>query len=244
MQVVLRRIMAITVSAAGVATCIFAVQAGEMAVSAASTLRAARTYEPINAIRRQVPTVPRLLAVSSAAPYTVRPGDTLSSIAKHFYGNPNYWPNIYWANHPHPVVWADLITVGEQLSLPPMPAHVAAWPSQLAPAPVVVTVSAPATSPPPAAPVQTAPVSTAPISTAGDSSFAQCVVERESGGNPQVMNSTGHYGLFQFSYSTWVAYGGAPGAFGDATAAQQWQVFNTAMALPGGADNWAPYDGC
>lgn len=238
MQAVLRRVMAITVSAAGVATCIFAVQAGNLTESTASTVRVARTLEPINAIRRQVLTVPRLLTVSTAAPYTVRPGDTLSSIAKHFYGDPNDWPNIYWANHPHPIQWADLISVGEQLKLPPMPAHVAAWPKQLAPTPVIVTVSVPVT-PPPAAPVQTAPVSTT-----GDSSFAQCVVARESGGNPQVMNSTGHYGLFQFSYSTWVAYGGAPGAFGDATASQQWAVFDAAMATPGGAGNWSPYDGC
>ena len=74
--------------------------------------------------------------------------------------------------------------------------------------------------------------------------FGNCVVERESGGNPQVMNSTGHYGLYQFSFSTWVAYGGAPGDFGHASVAEQEQVFMNAMATPGGANNWAPYDGC
>ena len=75
-------------------------------------------------------------------------------------------------------------------------------------------------------------------------SFAQCVIQRESGGNSQVMNSTRHYGLYQFSYGTWVAYGGSPAAFGHASVAQQNQVFANAMATPGGANNWRPYDGC
>jgi resuscitation-promoting factor RpfA len=75
-------------------------------------------------------------------------------------------------------------------------------------------------------------------------SFGQCVVSRESGGNAQVMNSSGHYGLFQFSASTWTEYGGDPADFGNASAAQQIAVFQTAMNSPGGEGNWAPYDGC
>jgi hypothetical protein len=58
------------------------------------------------------------------------------------------------------------------------------------------------------------------------------------------MNSSGHYGLYQFSASTWAAYGGNPSTFGNASAAEQTQVFNNAMATPGGASNWSPYDGC
>jgi hypothetical protein len=73
--------------------------------------------------------------------------------------------------------------------------------------------------------------------------FGQCVVARESGGNAQVMNSSGHYGLYQFSASTWAAYGGNPGDFGHASVAEQNQVFNTAIAR-GGQSNWSPYDGC
>ena len=42
----------------------------------------------------------------------------------------------------------------------------------------------------------------------GDSSFQECVIARESGGNSQVMNSSGHYGLYQFSASTWAATAG------------------------------------
>jgi Transglycosylase-like domain/LysM domain len=73
--------------------------------------------------------------------------------------------------------------------------------------------------------------------------FESCVIARESGGNSQVMNSSGHYGLYQFSEATWVAYGGAPGDFGHASAAEQHQVFSNAIAQ-GGQSNWSPYDGC
>jgi hypothetical protein len=57
------------------------------------------------------------------------------------------------------------------------------------------------------------------------------------------MNSSGHYGLYQFSASTWAAYGGNPADFGHASAAEQNQVFANAMAA-GGQSNWSPYDGC
>jgi len=77
----------------------------------------------------------------------------------------------------------------------------------------------------------------------GSSSFEQCVIARESGGNSQVMNSSGHYGLYQFSESTWEAYGGSAASFGHASAATQRQVFDNAMAQ-GGQSNWSPYDGC
>jgi hypothetical protein len=77
----------------------------------------------------------------------------------------------------------------------------------------------------------------------GSSSFQQCVIARESGGNSQAMNSSGHYGLYQFSASTWAAYGGNPADFGNASVAEQNQVFGNAVAA-GGQSNWAPYDGC
>jgi hypothetical protein len=57
------------------------------------------------------------------------------------------------------------------------------------------------------------------------------------------MNSSGHYGLYQFSASTWAAYGGSPGSFGNASVAQQNQVFSNAIAQ-GGQSNWSAYDGC
>ena len=76
------------------------------------------------------------------------------------------------------------------------------------------------------------------------SGFEACVISRESGGNAQVMNPSGHYGLYQFSASTWQAYGGSAADFGHASAFEQRRIFLNAMATPGGAANWSPYDGC
>jgi Transglycosylase-like domain/LysM domain len=81
------------------------------------------------------------------------------------------------------------------------------------------------------------------VSPGSYSGFQACVIARESGGNSQVMNSTGHYGLYQFSSATWAAYGGNPADFGRASVAEQNQVFGNAIAQ-GGQSNWAPYDGC
>ena len=75
------------------------------------------------------------------------------------------------------------------------------------------------------------------------SSFEACVIARESGGNSQVMNSSGHYGLYQFSASTWQAYGGSASSFGNASASEQRRIFLNAIAQ-GGQSNWSPYDGC
>jgi LysM repeat protein len=97
-------------------------------------------------------------------------------------------------------------------------------------------------------PIRSAPVQAVAVARATavvpQSGFQACVIARESGGNPQVMNASGHYGLYQFSASTWAAYGGSPADFGHASEAEQNQVFANAMATAGGASNWSPYDGC
>jgi LysM repeat protein len=188
--------------------------------------------------------------------YTVQPGDSLSSIAQHFYDNSAAWPVLYWHNHSR-IHWANDITAGQVLRIPAEPAEIPAAPSQLGPSvPTVTTHHAArhASSAPVVAqstPTQQAP-DPVPVTTTTSGSlgvipggaFGECVVQRESGGNPQVMNSSGHYGLFQFSFSTWVGYGGNPNDFGHASVAEQEQVFATALASPGGENNWAPYDGC
>jgi len=179
------------------------------------------------------------------AKYTVKSGDTLSDIAKRVYHSPAYWPVLYWANHSQ-IKYANIIEVGQKLTVPAKPAKVPGAPSVLgpaAPAPVqsTVTTSAPVTY------GQSAPVYSAPTQSAstytGGGSFQSCVIARESGGNSQVMNSSGHYGLYQFSSGTWAAYGGNPASFGNASVGEQNQVFNNAIAA-GGQSNWAPYDGC
>jgi LysM repeat protein len=202
-------------------------------------------------------------AATATAParYTVQPGDSLSAIAGREYHNADAWPVLYWANH-HQIRWANEIQVGQVLKVPAKPGHIPAPPAQLAPAPPVAahTVSdvkprhasttrvraQSAPAPAPATPVHhsdPAPSSDRVSGPWPGGAFGNCVVERESGGNPQVMNSSGHYGLYQFSASTWAAYGGNPADFGHASVAEQEHVFMNALARHG-ESNWAPYDGC
>jgi LysM repeat protein len=200
----------------------------------------------------RTPSVTELLAASrnavkekAAAPvsYRVRSGDTLSSIAGRFYRDPAAWPAIYNANRSK-IRWANVITTDEVLSIPAKPTHIPTAPKQLGPE-VYAPRHAAATTDVQAAPTQQSTVQT--DSYYGGSypggAFGACVVERESGGDPNIWNASGHYGLYQFSESTWIAYGGAASEFGDATVAEQNQVFANALAR-GGEDNWAPYDGC
>lgn len=158
--------------------------------------------------------------------YAVQPGDTLSSIAAAHMGSASAWPAIWKANN---LADPDAIQIGQNLTIPPPGTPVPAIP-----------VSAPKPAP---APVETVSVDNAYVNPRGYGGFQQCVIERESGGNPQVMNGSGHYGLYQFSYSTWVAYGGSRADFGHASVAEQNQVFANAMARHG-ESNWSPYDGC
>jgi hypothetical protein len=188
-------------------------------------------------------------AAATARKYTVKSGDTLSDIAKRAYHDDRFWTAIYWANHRH-LQYANQITVGEVLTVPAKPAKAPAAPKTLgpapAPAPASVTTADVATGTA-QQPVQSyssqSSSSTSTVSTSGDSAFQACVIQRESGGNAQVMNSSGHYGLYQFSASTWAAYGGNPADFGNASVAEQNQVFNNAIAA-GGQSNWSLYDGC
>ena len=176
------------------------------------------------------------------AKYVVKSGDTLASIAQHLYASSNYWPVLYWANHGQ-IKYANEITAGQALTVPAKPAKIPGAPKALAPAPSTTSTASYGgsySSASTAAPAQTQ----APSSYSGSTgSFQACVIAAESGGNSQVMNSSGHYGLYQFSSSTWAAYGGNPASFGNASVSEQNQVFANAMAA-GGQSNWAPYDGC
>jgi Tfp pilus assembly protein FimV len=175
------------------------------------------------------------------ASYTVRSGDSLSAIAGKVYHKQNAWPVLFWANRDK-VHWANMLGEGQVLKVPALPAKIPAAPSQLGPAPA--PVAAPAAAAAPAATSVSAPAQASGSGTySGGGGFASCVIARESGGNSQVMNSSGHYGLYQFSASTWQAYGGSAADFGHASVSEQNRVFNSALAQ-GGQSNWSPYDGC
>jgi LysM repeat protein len=168
--------------------------------------------------------------------YTVEAGDSLSAIAVRAYHNQKAWPVLYWANRSK-IHWANVIEPGQVLRIPVKPARIPGPPALLGPAPAPAAQIAASQATPATAAAQ----GTAEVSSGG--SFAQCVIARESGGQTQVMNATGHYGLYQFSASTWAAYGGSPADFGHASVSEQNQVFNNAIAS-GGQSNWSAYDGC
>ncbi len=174
--------------------------------------------------------------------YVVKPGDTLASIAQRLYHSADYWPVLYWANHGK-IKYANEIQAGQLLTVPAKPAKIPGAPKEIAPAPApAASTASSGQGYSSASTTQAAPVQAASTYN-GSGGFQACVIAAESGGNSQVMNSSGHYGLYQFSASTWAAYGGNPADFGNASVAEQNQVFNNAMAA-GGQSNWAPYDGC
>jgi LysM repeat protein len=182
-------------------------------------------------------------SASTSRTYKVKAGDSLSKIAQHYYSESAAWPVIYYANR-HSIKSANEISVGQKLTIPAKPAKIPAAPA----VPVAAPVSQVSTSAAPAQVTSTAqPASTyhsQPASTySGGSGFQSCVISRESGGNSQVMNGSGHYGLYQFSEGTWEAYGGSASSFGNASVAEQNQVFNNAISQ-GGESNWSAYDGC
>jgi LysM repeat protein len=208
-------------------------------------------------------------ASTPTSSYVVQPGDTLSAIAA---AHGTSWSALAEANHlanPNLIFPGQVLVLGSSTSSEYAPSYhsvsysAPAESTYSAPvqhttysAPAESTYSAPVQHTTYSAPVQhtsysapsvhtvsASPVSSSSSSVTPSSSFQSCVISRESGGNASATNSSGHYGLYQFSASTWAAYGGSPSTFGHASAAQQTAVFNNAMAQ-GGASNWAPYDGC
>jgi LysM repeat protein len=176
----------------------------------------------------------REAAARPPAEIVVRPGDSVSGIAARYHIE---WPGLFEANRAVIGGNPNLLVPGERLRIPSA-ASAARLAASYQPVATVTLV--------PSAPVSTEPVVeqaaySEPTAPAG--SFQQCVISRESGGDAQVMNGSGHYGLYQFSYSAWVAAGGNPADFGSASVAEQNQVFATAYA-DDGTSPWAPYDGC
>ena len=156
--------------------------------------------------------------------YTVRPGDTLSAIARHEYGKAADWPALWWANR-HQVPDPSLITVGQRLRLPSR-RHVrdlsrdAQAAAQAPAASATASGSAPVTSP-----------SSLPTGTVNWQAIAAC----ESGGNWSANTGNGFYGGLQFTQQTWLGYGGGQYAATAnlATPAQQIAVAERVLAGQG-----------
>ena len=175
------------------------------------------------------------------ASYTVRQGDTLSTIAAHAYHNAADWPALWWANR-RQVHNPNMIAAGQRLQLPAS-GHVTAAMARAAKA----AMPAPPPRPPaptqaPAAPVSTyqggqsasAPVSTAVPASSGGANWS-AIASCESGGNWSANTGNGFYGGLQFTEGTWLAYGGgqyAPSA-NLASPSQQFAVAERVLAGQG-----------
>ena len=193
-------------------------------------------------LRSRAETAARAAAVLAARTYTVRPGDAMSLVAARRCGTARDWTGIYAASRARH--WtarnANVLTAGQHLYL-----SCAYLPSMLRYAPA-----------PPPPPVYHAAVAASVSSGTyhrsygapaavyhGGSGYQACVIRTESGGNSQVMNSSGHYGLYQFDYGTWVSGGGSGGTFGHASVAEQNRVFAAVYAARG-TQPWSPSDHC
>jgi len=175
---------------------------------------------------------------SAAAPpapshYTVRPGDTLSDIARHENGSAADWHALWWINR-QAVPDPDVILVGQRLRM-------SAWHPRQAWLGRAALPAIPAPPQGPAAPVSApaaAPVAPAqapgPEPAAGGvnwSAIAAC----ESGGNWGASTGNGFYGGLQFTEQTWLGYGGGRYASSAnlATPAQQIAVAGQVLAGQG-----------
>jgi LysM repeat protein len=167
--------------------------------------------------------------------YTVQPGDTLNGIAQ---ANEVSLSAVEQANprigNPSHIYAGETIVI-------PAGGSFAQWRADGVDSDADGGSAAGGTTPPTVRAGGTTPPTVSAGAPAG--SFQACVISRESGGNPQVMNSSGHYGLYQFSAATWARAGGNPADFGHASVAEQNQVFAQAYAL-WGTSPWTPSDHC
>ena len=173
------------------------------------------------------------------AHYTVKAGDTLSSIARHEYGSAARWPALWWVNKGK-VHNPEAIRVGQRLTLSSWHPR-KAWLNRAA----LAAIPAAAPALPVAAPAAiTQPAATATVTYGGTSgSYQACVIAAESGGNASAVNpSSGAGGLYQFLPSTWAALGHS-GLPQNASVAEQNAAYAQEVAQSG-YSAWTPYDGC
>jgi LysM domain len=175
-------------------------------------------------------TEPPVVLASAPLTYTVRPGDTLSSVASKI---PASWMVLWYANRSE-VPDPDLVSAGLVLRISGLP--------QLTTAIRTAAMAALPKPPPPPPPAPApAPAVTAAPAEVSAGSFEQCVITRESGGNPDAQNpdSTAS-GLFGFLDTTWTDTTGLPGPARAYSVAVQtsgfWKLFDSAGMSPWDAD--------
>jgi hypothetical protein len=169
-------------------------------------------------------------AHQAPAHYTVKAGDTLSTIARHEYGSAAAWPALWWVNR-HKVHNPEMIRVGQRLTLSSWHPR-KAWLNRAARAATPASAPArPVSGAAPAAPATGTSPAPAPSGGVNWSAIAAC----ESGGNWGADTGNGFYGGLQFTEGTWLANGGgqyAPSA-NLATPAEQIAVAQRVLASQG-----------
>jgi LysM repeat protein len=162
--------------------------------------------------------------------YTVKPGDTLSTIAHKAYGSRSDWPALWWTNR-HNVNNPDAIVVGQRLRLSTWHPR-KAW--------IMRAAMAASTPPAPAASAQTPSslpaTSSAPSYSGGSYSGGvnwNAIAACESGGNWSTNTGNGFSGGLQFSQGTWDAYGGGQYSSTAAGASRSQQIAVAQRVLAG-----------
>jgi hypothetical protein len=169
-------------------------------------------------------------AHQAPAHYTVKAGDTLSSIARHEYHSAATWPALWWVNR-HKVHNPEMIRVGQRLTLSSWHPR-KAWLNRAARAAIPASAPAPPVSgAAPAAPATGTWPAPAPSGGVNWSAIAAC----ESGGNWAANTGNGFYGGLQFTEGTWLANGGGQYALSAnlATPAEQIAVAQRVLASQG-----------
>lgn len=229
---------------------------GTPAQASALTPASAGAQTDTWAIKNAVLAVAAARAITAAAVQplmvTVNSGQTIATIAQANCGNPADWTGIYAASRKaHLTAWnANDLTAGQKLAIqcyqnPGMTGRAYTPPAPVIQHAMTVVAASRVTSGYVKHTMQTRRSASATTSAVyhGGSGYQACVISRESGGNSQVMNSSGHYGLYQFDAGTWASGGGSAADFGHASVAEQNKVFASVYAARG-TQPWSPSDGC
>lgn len=206
---------------------------------AATASAAPRVIAPRVKDVRVVATAVHAAVVRHVELYRIRAGDTLSSIAKRTLGSADLWPRLWWDNR-HKITDPNVIRAHMIIKLAVARKAIPAWMLDRADN-AMQTYIRPALA---AAGSHVAQAVAPKTYTGGSSAFEQCVIQRESGGDPTAYNaSSGASGLFGFLLSTWDSLGiGYPGGAYTAPASVQVQGFWKLYGEDGGAP-WNA-DGC